>query len=159
MKELLAELAMVEDEIARLEGQISRLQANLKHEEEATKEAKSRQTKIPEFPSNPHPASGYPSYTPSQSPLNRVVPERMTFETKALHFISKAIKGDYNLKDFTLTEKTGNSRQFSDQKENHFLEDAEFHDRLLRKNRMLKPTLPLQDLRHPTPMVKLMHLS
>lgn len=152
MKELLAELAMVEDEIARLEGQISRLQANLKHEEEATKEAKSRQTKIPEFPSNPHPASGYPSYTPSQSPLNRVVPERMTFETKALHFISKAIKGDYNLKDFTLTEKTGNSRQFSDQKENHFLEDAEFQDRLLRKNRMLKPTLPLQDLRHPTPM-------
>ncbi|XP_030448064.1 uncharacterized protein LOC115670840 isoform X1 [Syzygium oleosum] len=151
IKELLAELAMVEDEIARLEGQISRLQANLKNEEEATKEAKSRQTKIPEFPSNPHPASGYLSYTPSPSPLNRVVPERMAFETKALHFISKAIKGDYNIKDFTLIEKTGNSRQFSDQKENHFLEDAKFHDRLLRKSRMLKPALPLQDLRHPTP--------
>ncbi|KAF8039924.1 hypothetical protein BT93_B2214 [Corymbia citriodora subsp. variegata] len=152
MKELIAELAMVEDEIARLEGQISRLQASLKNEEEATKEAKSRQTKIPEFPSNPHPASGYPSYTPSPSPLNRFVPERMTFETKALHFISKAIKGDYDLKDFTLIEKMGNSRQFSDQKENHFLEDVKFHDRDMRKNRMLKPTLPLQDLRHPTPM-------
>ncbi|XP_030552037.1 uncharacterized protein LOC115756411 isoform X1 [Rhodamnia argentea] len=151
MKEILAELAMVEDEIVRLEDEKSRLQANLKHEEEATKEARSRQTKVPEIPSDPHPASGYPSYTPSPSPLNGVVPERMAFETKALHFISKAIKGDYNLNDFTLIEKTGNSRQFSDQKENNFLEDAKFHDNRVRKSRMLKPTLPLQDLRHPTP--------
>ncbi|XP_030961617.1 uncharacterized protein LOC115982968 isoform X3 [Quercus lobata] len=45
IKQLLAELAMVEGEILRLEGQISELQKSLKLEHEVTKESKSKQWK------------------------------------------------------------------------------------------------------------------
>ncbi|KAJ6408728.1 hypothetical protein OIU84_008428 [Salix udensis] len=117
MKELLAELVMVEGEIARLEGQISQLQLGLKHEKEVIPEdAKSKQLKPA---GNPSKLQGF--YTACPSPfIIKGVQDKMAFETKALHFISKAIKGDYNLNDFNPNEKIGASRVFSDQKENHF---------------------------------------
>ncbi|GLT80786.1 hypothetical protein SLA2020_522080 [Shorea laevis] len=148
VKELLAELAMVDGEIARLESQISQLQETVKQEQEATKEAKSKQQQ-PAIPSNQFP--GFPSPTPLQNPLiKQGGQEKIAFETKALHFISKAIKGDYTLSDFrsTVNEKTV---RFSDQKENQFQEEAKFQERVPRKSGLLKPPSPFRDLRHSSP--------
>ncbi|KAG8471453.1 hypothetical protein CXB51_036696 [Gossypium anomalum] len=91
MKELFTELAMVESEIAHLETQISQLKHGLNQEHEViiTKEK-----------------------TPSKqkNPIMQDKQENMVFETKALHFISKAMKGDYTLSDFmSLNETMGNS--------------------------------------------------
>nr|XP_012464089.1 unnamed protein product [Gossypium raimondii] len=91
MKELLTELAMVESEIAHLETQISQLKHGLNQEHEViiTK-----------------------GKTPSKqkNPIMQDQQENVVFETKALHFISKAMKGDYTLSDFmSLNETMGNS--------------------------------------------------
>ncbi|KAG5238054.1 hypothetical protein OIU78_007767 [Salix suchowensis] len=149
MKELLAELVMVEGEIARLEGQISQLQLGLKHEEEVIPEdAKSKQLKPA---GNPSKLQGF--YTACPSPfIIKGVQDKMAFETKALHFISKAIKGDYNLNDFNPNEKIGASRVFSDQKENHFHEEVKPQDKVPKKSGILKAPSPLRDPRHPSPM-------
>ncbi|XP_044479422.1 uncharacterized protein LOC123206316 isoform X1 [Mangifera indica] len=145
VKELLTELAMVESEISRLEGQITQLRLGLKHEQEMTKEAKSKQWQL----GNLNNLQPYSTNNLSSSPMNKDGnDQKMAFETKALHFISKAIKGDYNLSDFRTTEKMGNLTFFSDQKENHFHEESKFP----RKSGMLKPAAsPLRDPRHPTP--------
>lgn len=92
MEELLRELAMVESEIADLETQISQLKHGLSQEHEVivTKEKTASTHKNPGMQDEQ---------------------ENMAFETQALHFISKAIKGDYTLCDFmTLNETTGNPR-------------------------------------------------
>ncbi|KAK6118102.1 hypothetical protein DH2020_048151 [Rehmannia glutinosa] len=78
---------------------------------------------------NRHESSPLPPH-PTKKPN-----EKVAFETKALHFISKAIKGDYHLSDFSMNEKTMNSKAFSSQKENTFHEDGgifrEKRDRIL----------------------------
>lgn len=150
MKELLAELAMVEGEITRLESQISQLQVGLKHEQKATRESKSRQWQSQGTPYNPVSRSSVHFTFPS--PMNNVVHERMTFETKALHFISKAIKGDYTLSDFSLDEKKGNLRGSGDQKENYFNEEK-LQDKVPKKSGILKSASPLRDPRNPSPKV------
>lgn len=156
MKELLAELVIVEDEIARLESQVSHLQKSLQHEKES-KDDYIRSVQ------KPHASKRTPediTYSASPSPLNSHVPERTGFETKALHFISKAIKGDYNLKDFRLMDKPGNPKSlFSDQKENQFIGEAKIlPDKFwMRSGSTLVAShpSPLRDLRHPTPKVAL----
>ncbi|XP_040994902.1 uncharacterized protein LOC121241268 isoform X4 [Juglans microcarpa x Juglans regia] len=148
MKELLAELAMVEDEIDRLEDQISQLQSSLKHEQEIIKDS---QSKVQwQRGSLSHPDLHHPSLTTKPNSIYKGGNEIMAYETKALHFISKAIKGDYSLNDFTVSEKLGN--RFDDQKENLFQEAAKFQDKVVpRKSGMLKPSSPLRDPRHPSP--------
>lgn len=96
MKELLAELAMVENEITRLESQISHLQSQTKKEKE-----------ISHLPTH-----GLPSLPKKNS---KELKEKVSFETKALHFISKAIKGDYNLNDFSIisTTSTDNNKSMN----------------------------------------------
>ncbi|XWS53308.1 hypothetical protein CRYUN_Cryun11dG0145900 [Craigia yunnanensis] len=148
MKELLAELAMVEGEIARLESQISQLQLGLKQEQEVTKETKLKQWQHGSLMSN---LQGLPSSTSNQNPIKQGGQEKMTFETKALHFISKAIKGDYTLSDFSLNERMGNSRVLSDQKENQYQGEVKFQERIPRKSGLLKAPSPLRDPRHPSP--------
>ncbi|ONI00829.1 hypothetical protein PRUPE_6G106400 [Prunus persica] len=150
MKELLAELAMVEGEIARLEGQISQLQLGLKHEE-ATKEAKSKQWQHETLISNPVARA---SYISMPSPMNNKG-ERMGYETKALHFISKAIKGDYDhLNDLSLNEKIGSLRGIADQKENYFCDEVKFQNKVPRKNGILRASSPLRAPRYPSPKLK-----
>ncbi|XP_057953822.1 uncharacterized protein LOC131148107 [Malania oleifera] len=151
MKDLLIELSMVEGEIARLEGQISHLQDGLKKEQEITRESKSKQWKQG-FLSSPN---GYFSVPSDPLPIaaKGTVQERMGFETKALHFISKAIKGDYHLNDFSTNEKIGSLRSFHDKKEDHFLGEAGFSEKIPRKSGLLKPASPVLDPRHPTPKV------
>ncbi|KAK4856365.1 hypothetical protein QYF36_016736 [Acer negundo] len=160
-KELLAELAMVEGEIARLEGQISQLQLGLKHEQDVTKETKSKQWQAGNLMSNlnqGHSTKTTTMITNYSNLLNKGGNnnEKMAFETKALHFISKAIKGDYNLSDFSTgnDQKIGNTTIFTDQKENHFhQEEIKFQDfKVPRRSGMLiKSPSPLRDPRQPSP--------
>ncbi|XP_021278739.1 uncharacterized protein LOC110412519 [Herrania umbratica] len=148
MKELLAELAMVEGEITRLESQISQLQLGLKQEQEVTKETKSKQWQPGSLMSH---IQGHPSSTSNQNPIKQGGQEKMAFETKALHFISKAIKGDYTLSDFSVNERMGNSRVLSDQKENQYQGEVKFQERIPRKSGLLKAPSPLRDPRYSSP--------
>ncbi|XP_057948926.1 uncharacterized protein LOC131144353 isoform X2 [Malania oleifera] len=154
MKELLEELAMVEEEIAQLEGQISHLQDDLKQEQEVitTESSKSKQWKH-DFLSSPRGSFSVPPNPPSTPVKGVVVQERMEFDqTKALHFISKAIRGDYHLNDFSINEKMKHWRAFPHNEENHFQEEAGFSEKIPRKSVLLKPAAsPLRDPRHPTP--------
>lgn len=151
MRELLAELVTVESEIARLECQISQLQAGLRHEQEVTKESKSKIWNQGNLSNSNNHLSTATITNPSSIPKS--VHERMAFETKALHFISKAIKGDYDLNDFSFNDKTGFFKNYVQQKENNSQEDVKFQERLSRKNGVLKPPSPMRDPRHPSPKV------
>ncbi|GJT14636.1 putative ternary complex factor MIP1 [Tanacetum coccineum] len=147
MKELLTELAMVENEITRLESQISHLQTDLDKEKEATKESKTKQGQFCLIPN----ASLAPT-TPLLSPKTRGYGDKLSFETKALHFISKAIKGDYSLRDFNSHDKTKTKTvSFSEQKEN-YANDEDFgaRSRTPRRTGILKPPSPARE-RHVTP--------
>ncbi|XP_027085608.1 uncharacterized protein [Coffea arabica] len=151
MKELLAELAMVENEITRLESQISQLQAEVKLEKEATAESKSKQLRQPPPSQNMNPdLDHFPSHPEEGN--KELLKEKVSFETKALHFISKAIKGDYNLNDFSISDKALNSRILSDQKENQFQEQSDAHrNKGGKKSGMLIPASPMREPRQPTP--------
>ncbi|EEF32961.1 electron transporter, putative [Ricinus communis] len=150
-KELLAELAMTESEIIRLEAQISQLKLGLRREQEIMKETKSKQWQ----PRNTDNLQSH-FWSTMPSPLHRGVQEKMGFETKALHFISKAIKGDYIANDFTLNDKTGSSKvEFPHHKEHQFHEEvSKFQDRIPKKSGLLKSPSPLRDLRHPSPKLR-----
>ncbi|KAK8581447.1 hypothetical protein V6N13_144474 [Hibiscus sabdariffa] len=144
-KELLAELAMVEGEIARLETQISQLQLCLNQEKEITEETKSKQWQPRSLTSYLH---GRPS-----SPIKQGGQGKVVFETKALHFISKAIRGDYTLNGFSLNERM-DSRLLSDRKENQFQGEVKFQERVPRKSSLLRAASPLRDPRPPSPNIR-----
>lgn len=152
MRELIAELVMVESEIERLESQISTLQAGLKNEQEVNKEySKPKTWNQGNLMNNSNYNHISTSTITTPSSVHRSVHERIAFETKALHFISKAIKGDYNLNDFSLNDKTGFLK--NPHKENNFQEDVKFQERFSRKNGAVKPPSPMRDPRHPSPKV------
>ncbi|KAM0007398.1 putative ternary complex factor MIP1, leucine-zipper [Helianthus debilis subsp. tardiflorus] len=145
MKELLTELAMVENEITRLESQISHLQTDLDKEKEVTRESKMKQGQFRQIPDG----SLAPT-TPLSLPKNRGYGDKVSFETKALHFISKAIKGDYNLRDSNLQEKSRTKNvTFFEQKENRDNSgELGLRDRTPRRSGILKPPSPARDTRH-----------
>ncbi|XP_043699830.1 uncharacterized protein LOC122650483 [Telopea speciosissima] len=141
VKELLAELAMVENEIKRLETEISHLQSGLSHEQQETfRESKSIQWQHGTQSINPRRHSS-PLRNPT--PIPKRIPERQAFDTKALHFISKAIKGDYPLDYFSNNENMSTSKVRSvDQKGNNANEEIELEDKVSRKSGIQKPTSP-----------------
>ncbi|KAL5130362.1 hypothetical protein HKD37_12G033443 [Glycine soja] len=151
MRELLGELVMIEGEIARLESQISQLQDGLKREQEITMESKPKTWNQGNLTNSNNHLSTSP--VPNPSPIRRIFQERMAFETKALHFISKAIKGDYNLNDFSYNDKAGFFKTSVEQKESKF-QDVKFQERLPRKNGIVKPPSPMRDPRHPSPKLR-----
>ncbi|PIN00116.1 hypothetical protein CDL12_27382 [Handroanthus impetiginosus] len=135
MKELLVELTMVENEITRLESQINQLKAGAKHEKEVHSSMKSKEWERKNHRDSPNPSIN-----------NRRSNEKVGFETKALHFISKAIKGDYKLSDFSIKDKSMNSKGFFSQKESTFHEE-----KVSKRSGMLKMPSPLRESRHLTP--------
>ncbi|XP_042475707.1 uncharacterized protein LOC122057612 [Macadamia integrifolia] len=144
MKEILAELAMVENEITRLETEISHLQRGLiSHEQQETfKESKpiKWQSGTDDLSINPGRYSSPPRYP---TPIPKKIPERQAFDTKALHFISKAIKGDYALDYFSNNENISTSKVVADQKESNTNEDiGVLEDKVPRKSGIQKPTSP-----------------
>ncbi|OVA18038.1 protein of unknown function DUF547 [Macleaya cordata] len=154
MKELLTELATVEDEIARLEGEVRNLQRGLNHELEISKEFKSKQWQHGNnLMSNQNFNFSVPPQNPEPTTTTKWVYERMPFEAKSLHFISKAIKGDYKISDFTRKERMGNSAATTDQKENYALEEVGLfpQEKVSRKSGIQKPaSSPLRPPRHQT---------
>ncbi|XP_010535616.1 PREDICTED: uncharacterized protein LOC104810866 isoform X3 [Tarenaya hassleriana] len=173
MKDLLAELAMVEGEISRLEIQISHLQINLKQEQEETTRqaacARSWRNMNNNYNINPKsippsmPSSNYPNFPPPSPMVNKgannTKNNRTTtdhshgektapFETKALHFINKAIKGhDYVIGTFDPSEKVGGF----DKESNRSIQQESVN---LKKSRMMKSPSPLREPRYSSPKPK-----
>nr|GMD15903.1 Rho-associated protein kinase [Ipomoea batatas] len=160
MKEVLGELGMVESEISRLETQITQLQAEVKKEKEAKMEAANKAKEEARMKPLWHHISS--SLTPNNNnpPSSNNLHTKLPFDTKALHFISKAIKGDYGIKNFSSVNETSLSPSLQkgtqlDSKENHhqFHEEVirTFGERVPRKSGFIKPASPLREPRQPTP--------
>ncbi|PIN18132.1 hypothetical protein CDL12_09204 [Handroanthus impetiginosus] len=145
MKEILAELSMVENEITRLENQIQHLQVEVKNEKEINLEKKYKEWGRAAL-KNRHESSPLP-------PNPRRNNENAAFDTKALHFISKAIKGDYHHNDFSVIDKMIYSKAIPNQKENAFHEEGGLasREKLSKRSGLLKAPSPLREPRHPTP--------
>ncbi|KAL2938412.1 Formate--tetrahydrofolate ligase [Bienertia sinuspersici] len=85
--------------------------------------------------------------------------QRNVYETKALHFISKAINGDYSLTDFTINENTsigspliggGNSSPYNQPTKQSGLQLQE--NKAPKRSGILKPSAsPSRNFRDPTP--------
>ncbi|KAF3549384.1 hypothetical protein DY000_02001017 [Brassica cretica] len=176
MKELITELSIVEGEISRLEVQISHLQINLKEEQDetlrqATTSSSRRTWQASESDNNDNITShqalpNYPNFPPPSPMVNTCMmkngnnntksstshhQENATFETKTLHFINKAIKGDYVTQSFHKTnEKVGlvkkeNPRSL--QQENKLQENTNMKKML----RRMKSPSPLREPRYSSP--------
>lgn len=148
MIELLDELAMVEKEIHRLENQINELKSEAKHEKQVEMDSSLQEWELANL-------RNMQQESPDPCNISKRANEKATFEMKALHFITKAIKGDYKLSDFSLTDKALNSKRFSPHKENVF------HDHrgvsASKRGAILRRPSPLRDHhpRHLTPKVYL----
>uniref|UniRef100_M4CE24 DUF547 domain-containing protein n=1 Tax=Brassica campestris TaxID=3711 RepID=M4CE24_BRACM len=173
MKELITELSLVEGEISRLEIQISHLQINLKQEQDETlrqattsssrrawqanesynnDDITSHQTpELPKYPNFPPPSPIVNKGMMKNENNNSRSPtshhqENATFETRTLHFINKAIKGDYTTQSFHKSnEKVG-------------LVEKENHRSKLQENtntkkviRTMKSPSPLREPRYSSP--------
>ncbi|CAA7050408.1 unnamed protein product [Microthlaspi erraticum] len=179
MKELITELSIVEGEISRLEIQISHLQINLKQEQDETvrqaSTSSSRRTWqasesynndninlhqapiLPKYPTLPPPS---PMVTKgmmkhennnTKSSTSHHHQENTTFETKTMHFINKAIKGDYAMESFHkpnekvgIVEKKDNR---SVQQENKLQENIN----MKKMTRTMKSPSPLREPRYSSP--------
>ncbi|KAI3955111.1 hypothetical protein MKW92_034560, partial [Papaver armeniacum] len=110
---------MVEDEIAKLIGEVRNLENGASHEKKISKElSKSKEWQQGNLMKN----IKFDLQSPQQNPKltnNQWAYERMPFEAKALHFISKAIKGDDKLDELNVRERVGTiSATRTDKKEN-----------------------------------------
>lgn len=171
---------MVENEITRLESQISQLQSDMKKEKEinnnSNNESKSKQwqSKISNNNNNNNNPHGLPipynNNNNSNQKNSKELKEKVAFETKALHFISKAIKGDYHLSDFSISNTDHNGMNWNkfphnDQKENdHNVQQDEVEtfpsnnnnnkaSKKISSSGMVKPPSPMREPRQPTPRV------
>ncbi|XP_068640913.1 uncharacterized protein [Aristolochia californica] len=115
MKELLAELVLVESEIARLEGEISNLQKGVESAQVVSEAPSSKQYQMSRLNKV---SSSEQSTIPPRHPTPR--PQsghlRQAFEARAMYFINQAIKGDYTMNGFTKNNKNANS---TDQRKNN----------------------------------------
>ncbi|KAJ0261361.1 Uncharacterized protein HA466_0044960 [Hirschfeldia incana] len=176
MKELITELSIVEGEISRLEVQISHLQINLKEEQDetlrqATTSSSRRAWQASESDNNDNITShqalpNYPNFAPPSPMVNTGMmkngnnntksstshhQENATFETKTLHFINKAIKGDYVTQSFHKSNEKGglvkkeNPRPV--QQENKLQENIN----MKKMFRRMKSPSPLREPRYSSP--------
>ncbi|XP_057526822.1 uncharacterized protein LOC130805974 isoform X1 [Amaranthus tricolor] len=149
MKELLAELVMIEDEIDGLETQIDQLRKDVKIEHESSKDIKLKQSL--QLQSTRLVKTNQTRNNNKNNNDNRV-----GYETRALHFISKAINGGYGLNDFTINEKNTASPIIREGNLSPYIQQPKqsgVHDqRVSKKSGSLKPSAsPLRTFRDPTP--------
>ncbi|CAL9244400.1 unnamed protein product [Arabidopsis halleri] len=177
MKELITELSIVEGEISRLEIQISHLQINLKQEQDETlKQATTSSSRrawqtsesynddnitsyqaptLPKYPKLPPPSpmvnkammKSENSNTRSTTSHHQ---ENATFGTKTLHFINKAIKGDYAVESF----RKSNEKVGTIEKENHrsVQHESKLQENMkMKKIRTMKSPSPLREPRYSSP--------
>ncbi|KAK9168730.1 hypothetical protein Syun_000870 [Stephania yunnanensis] len=136
MKELIAELVVVEDEIVHLEEEIRRLKSSLSQEQDMSKDSMSKKCRD-EIVRD----SNFEFIVPSNlTPMSKGLHERITFDIKSLYFISKAIKGDYTQNGFNSIEKKENSKRTSTYKKKNSSPDVQ--EKELKKSGMAKPEPP-----------------
>ncbi|WOL09864.1 hypothetical protein Cni_G18617 [Canna indica] len=116
-KELLAELVMVEEEIARLEREINKVQKGLstvkgpqKKENPKLDEQKHENGNVV------NPPTDIP-ITLSHLPNHKVLQEKIALETKPLFFINQAIKGDFLVNGFKNKGSAGSLTRSNQHKE------------------------------------------
>ncbi|CAN1833168.1 hypothetical protein LINPERHAP1_LOCUS33717 [Linum perenne] len=145
-KELISELVSTENEIARLESEINVLQNTIKQEQQVTKEStkpSSRQWQTHTLPP-PTPIHFPPhnNYSNNQTTLQaNKAQDKVGFETKALHFISKAMKGDYSLNLNRHQSPIASDRTRGGTTEGDVTLSY-------RNRRQVRETLPTEDLHH-----------
>ncbi|XP_020570783.1 uncharacterized protein LOC110017949 isoform X2 [Phalaenopsis equestris] len=99
-KELLAELIMLEEEIARLEAEISKIQLSIGSKEELLiQDSKMFNLNKPKITTLIE-SSNSPSASPTKIQRTNVFEETARYESKAMFFINQAIKGAYTNHDF-----------------------------------------------------------
>ncbi|KAL0907603.1 hypothetical protein M5K25_022022 [Dendrobium thyrsiflorum] len=92
-KELLAELIVLEEEIARLEGEISKIQHSISSTEESRVQDSKRFNQYMHERTSLIASSNHPSTSPTQILRSNVFEEKVAFERKPMFFINQAIKG------------------------------------------------------------------
>ncbi|KAL8154379.1 hypothetical protein V2J09_012139 [Rumex salicifolius] len=148
VKGLVVEIATVEDEIIRLENQIQHLKIEVIQDQEATTRTRdylNQSQKLNNNSINANNSDG--GYFSLQQLITRsdvdVVSsdlratdnpddhdQKVGFDNKALHFISKAINGNYSLNDFTDKASSSPSLVVTSQKENRVLhKETSFQER------------------------------
>lgn len=116
-KELLAELVMVEEEIARLEGEIGKIQQNISDEQELRTKYRRKNDDDDKFDMSARimsQASDQHSASFNQSSRITSFHEKVTLETKPMFFINQAINGGYIMHGFNNKVK----KEIAEKKEN-----------------------------------------
>ncbi|XXG84843.1 hypothetical protein AAC387_Pa11g0064 [Persea americana] len=153
MKELLAELARVEEEIARLEREINNLQHSNGDEINSSEASKTKQWhEVNEnnlAPRSQSPLRAPLMPPPSPSPRPNWVHQPHPSEARALFFINQAIKGNYTLSGFTRNEKLENSVGSFDEKERQ--REVGFSEKISKKSGIIDraQSVPKLPPRHP----------
>lgn len=153
MKELLAELATVEEEIARLEREINNLQHSNGDEINSSEASKTKQWhEVNEnnlAPRSQSPLRAPLMPPPSPSPRPNWVHQPHPSEARALFFINQAIKGNYTLSGFTRNEKLENSVGSFDEKERQ--REVGFSEKISKKSGIIDraQSVPKLPPRHP----------
>ncbi|XP_047332244.1 uncharacterized protein LOC124935856 [Impatiens glandulifera] len=153
-KGLLEEIAMADEEIVLLERQIAKLERNLEEEKQLTRNYKQRESPMHRLGPTSTPLPHF-----NKSSTSSAIREASTssqrlgiFETKAMHFINKAIKGDYNMSDFKSKGAIDNH------KENGVIDEDSNNKNKTYQNLWMKPSKsPLRDTRRPIPYTKKEH--
>ncbi|URD78088.1 hypothetical protein MUK42_05393 [Musa troglodytarum] len=130
-KELLAEVVMVEEEIARLEREISKAQESLSNMQET------QEKETPKFYERRHANRNVIEPPSNMSETNLDVPncklsQKIALETKPLFFINQAIKGDYLVNGFIKKGNVGSLNRSDNHNENQCM--VEIKERASRKN-------------------------
>ncbi|KAG1354940.1 hypothetical protein COCNU_07G010520 [Cocos nucifera] len=148
-KELLAELVMVEEEIARLEDEISRIQQGLNSEQEAQIKETSISNPYKQINDSTVSPLDHPPTTPSRAPSTKVIQEKVAMETKPMFFINQAIKGDFLIHGFTNEGDIRSIVRTIGRKENQRV--VELKERVSMKSGMIeKASMHKLPPRHPT---------
>lgn len=149
-KELLAELVMVEEEVARLEREISKiekcssqLQEVNRNELTAIKLNKQSRRTLAFLPQILIP--------PADATNSILIEEKIALETKPMFFINQAIRGDYSLHGFTGNTKLDNKANAVKKKEARKVSDLQ--ERNTRKSDVTEKQCLPKPPRHPSPRV------
>ncbi|RWW87255.1 hypothetical protein BHE74_00003933, partial [Ensete ventricosum] len=148
-KELLAELVVVEEEVARLESEISKVQEGLPNMQGAEEQKTSKVFNFKDTNINVivEPSSDK-SIASSHVPGQEILQQKIALETKPLFFINQAIKGDYLVNGFSNIRSAGSLIRSFHYKGSQ--RAVEIKERTSRKGRMPQkassPKLPTKHL-------------
>ncbi|KAM0949703.1 putative ternary complex factor MIP1, leucine-zipper [Dioscorea sansibarensis] len=146
-KELLAELVMVEEEIARLEGEIGKIQQNISDERELrTKERKKNDDDDDKFDhmSASIMSQAFDQHSASFNQSSRISSfhEKVTLETKPMFFINQAINGGYIMHGFNSKAK----KEIAGEKENQKFRSGLKKSGIVVENQSSPKLLPRQQI-------------